>query len=409
MTAAATSPPKPTFRWLVLTAATLAQATASFALLGLAALAGFLQQDFALSATETGLLITASYAAPLFALVFVGDLLDRKSERLIIGIGAAIMFAALSLSAASGGYGMLLLWLFVAGLGYSATQPGGSKSVSAWFRGDRLGLAMGIRQAGLPLGGAVAAAILPAVAAEWSWRVAFSAGAVAALGGGLVFALIYRPPADDAGTASRRPALTFAAIVQLLRQSWMRNAMVAGLALVSAQYGILTWLMLYLRDGQHIPLTRGAWLLFLAQAVGAAGRIVLAAMSDRTPASRFRLLTLSMIAIAAGAFVLIVLPSGTSELGLAAIALWLGFFGLGWYGPWVAYLAETAPADQVGLTLGAAMALNQVGIIAAPPLLGLIHDVTGGYAAVWGAMVGVLAVAFVLTGLPGAPRRAARE
>jgi MFS family permease len=409
MTAAATSPPKPTFRWLVLTAATLAQATASFALLGLAALAGFLQQDFALSATETGLLITASYAAPLFALVFVGDLLDRKSERLIIGIGAAIMFAALLLSAASGSYGMLLLWLFVAGLGYSATQPGGSKSVSAWFRGDRLGLAMGIRQAGLPLGGAIAAAILPAVAAEWSWRAAFAAGAVAALGGGLVFALIYRPPADDAGTASRRPALTFAAIVQLLRQSWMRNAMVAGLALVSAQYGILTWLMLYLRDNQHIPLTRGAWLLFLAQAVGAAGRIVLAAMSDCSPASRFRLLTLSMVAIAAGAFVLIVLPSGTSELALAVIALWLGFFGLGWYGPWVAYLAETAPADQVGLTLGAAMALNQVGIIAAPPLLGLIHDMTGGYAAVWGAVVAVLAVAFVLAGLTGAMRGAARE
>jgi len=132
-------------------------------------------------------------------------------------------------------------------------------------------------------------------------------------------------------------------------------------------------------------------------------------MSDRTPASRFRLLTLSMIAIAAGAFVLIVLPSGTSELGLAAIALWLGFFGLGWYGPWVAYLAETAPADQVGLTLGAAMALNQVGIIAAPPLLGLIHDMTGDYAAVWGAIVGVLAIAFVLTGLTGATRRAAKE
>jgi MFS family permease len=51
------------------------------------------------------------------------------------------------------------------------------------------------------------------------------------------------------------------------------------------------------------------------------------------------------------------------------LAAWLGFFGLGWYGPWVAYLAEIAPADKVGLTLGAAMALNQLGIIAAPPLL----------------------------------------
>jgi hypothetical protein len=51
------------------------------------------------------------------------------------------------------------------------------------------------------------------------------------------------------------------------------------------------------------------------------------------------------------------------------LAAWLGFFRLGWYGPWVAYLAKTAPADKVGLTLGAVMALNQLGIIAAPPLL----------------------------------------
>ena len=405
MTAAAASPPRPAYRWLVLTAATLAQATASFALLGLAALAGFLQQDFALSATETGLLITASYAAPLFALVFVGDLLDRKSERLIIGVGAAIMFAALLLSAASGGYGMLLVWLFIAGLGYSATQPGGSKSVSTWFRGDRLGLAMGIRQAGLPAGGAIAAAILPAVAAEWSWRAAFVAGAVATLGGGLFFALVYRPPQEDAA-APRRPALTFAAVGQLLRQPWMRNAMVAGLALVSAQYGILTWLMLYLRDSQHLPLTRGAWLLSLAQAVGALGRIALAALSDRNPAARFRLLIVSMIAIAAGAAVLIVLPPETPEILLALLALWLGFFGLGWYGPWVAYLAETAPADQVGLTLGAAMATNQLGIIAAPPLLGLVHDLTGSYAAVWGCVVGVLAIAYLLTGSARARDRA---
>src|SRR5580692_5834158 len=132
MNAPITSPPTTTYRWLVLTAATAAQATASFALLGLAALAGFLQRDFKLTAAETGLLITASYAAPLFSLLFVGDLLDRKSERLIIGIGAVILFVAFALAATSASYAVLLWWLFVAGLGYSATQPGGSKSVSAW-------------------------------------------------------------------------------------------------------------------------------------------------------------------------------------------------------------------------------------------------------------------------------------
>jgi predicted MFS family arabinose efflux permease len=392
-----TSSPTKTYRWLVLTAATLAQATASFALLGLAALAGFLQRDFQLSAAETGLLITASYAAPLFSLLFVGDLLDRKSERLIIGIGAVVLFAAFALAATSASYAVLLLWLFVAGLGYSATQPGGSKSVSAWFRGDRLGLAMGIRQAGLPLGGAVAAAILPAVAAAWSWRAAFVAGATAALAGGLAFALIYRPPPGETEAAGKRAPLTFAAVAALLREPWMRNAVIAGLALVSAQYGILTWLMLYLRDHAHIALTRGAFFLSLAQAAGVLGRVGLAASSDRTPGLRFRLLGLSMIAVAGGVLVLMFVPPQTPEPALAMLAAWLGFFGLGWYGPWVAYLAETAPAGKVGLTLGAAMALNQLGIIAAPPLLGLVHDLTGGYSALWGCVVAALGAAYVLT------------
>jgi predicted MFS family arabinose efflux permease len=399
MTLETVSPPKGAYRWLVLAAATLAQATASFAMLGVAALAGFLQQDFKLTAAETGLLITATYGAAVFSLLFVGDLLDRKSERLIIGIGGTIAFVALLAATRSGDFAVLLLCLFVAGLGFSVTQPGGSKSVSAWFRGDRLGLAMGIRQAGLPLGGALAAAILPAVAAASNWRTAFAAGAVATLGGAFVFALVYRPPAEDACAASKRAALSFVAVAGLLRQSWMRNAMIAGLALVSAQYAILTWLMLYLRDHAHIALTRGAWFLALAQAAGVAGRVGLAAWSDRAPARRFRLLSLCMIAVAGGFVVLLLVPPQTPEPALALLAAWLGFFGLGWYGPWVAYLADTSPPDKVGLTLGAAMAINQLGIIGAPPLLGLVHDLTGGYTALWACAVGVLAVAYVMTGL----------
>jgi predicted MFS family arabinose efflux permease len=396
---AAPSTQTPAYRWLVLAAATFAQASASFAMLGVAALAGFVQQDFALTAAETGLLITATYGAAVFSLLFVGDLLDRKSERLIIGVGGAIAFVALITATLSGNFAVLLLCLLVAGLGFSTTQPGGSKSVSAWFRGDRLGLAMGIRQAGLPFGGAVAAAILPAVAAAVSWRAAFAAGAVVALGGALAFALIYRPPPESPDAAPKRAALSFASVTALLRQSWMRNAMIAGLALVSAQYAILTWLMLYLRDHAHIALTHGAFFLSLAQVAGVAGRIGLAAWSDRMPGGRFRLLALSMIAVAGGFVVLMLVPPQTPEPALALLAAWLGFFGLGWYGPWVAYLADSAPADQVGLTLGAAMAINQLGIIGAPPLLGLVHDLSGGYTALWGCAIAALAVAYALTGL----------
>jgi predicted MFS family arabinose efflux permease len=195
----------------------------------------------------------------------------------------------------------------------------------------------------------------------------------------------------------KRAPLRFAAVADLLRQPWMRNASIAGLALVSAQYGILTWLVLDLRDRAHIPLVRGAVFLALAQAAGAFGRVGLAAWSDRAPGMRFRMLTLSMFAVAAGVAVLMFVPAQTPEPALALLAMWLGFFGLGWFGPWVAYLAETAPPDKVGLTLGAAMAVNQLGIMGAPPLLGLVHDLTGGYIALWACVAAALGAAYALT------------
>ena len=205
MTDRAAAPPNTAYRWLVLAAATFAQATSSFAMLGVAALAGFLQRDFRLSGTETGLLITATYGAAVFSLLFVGDLLDRKSERLIIGVGGTIAFIALlpppqqqfcRASVVPARRGLRLQ------RDPARRQQIGFRLVSR--RPARPG--DGHPASRLPLGGAVAAATLPAIAATSGWRIAFAAGAAATLAGALIFALVYRPPADGANPhQSARP------------------------------------------------------------------------------------------------------------------------------------------------------------------------------------------------------------
>jgi MFS family permease len=384
----------PGYRWIVLLVATIAQAAASFVIQGLGVLAGFVQQDLKLSSFQVGLLMAASTAAPILALPIVGDLLDRRSERMIVGTGAAILAVGLVLSALGPSFAWLLASLFIVGCGYSTTQPGGSKSVTAWFRGGQLGFAMGIRQAGLPLGGAAAAAVLPIVAGMWSWRFALVVGAAVALGGALGFSALYRAPAATAGKARQhRPPMNLASFLTMLRHPWMRGVVLSGTTLVGAQSAILTYFMLFLRDEQSIPLGDGAWLMFAAQSCGISGRIILAAWSDRPGTSRFRLVVASMLAVAAGMLVLALLRSQMLWPVLLLIAAWLGFFGLGWYGPWVAFVADASPPESVGLALGTAMAINQVAIVAAPPLLGLLHDLTGGYVAVWGCMAMLLAAA----------------
>jgi len=375
------------YRWIVLIVATLSQGTAAFVTQGVPVLAGFLQLQFGLSGTQVGLLVTASSFAPILSLLLIGDLLDRKPERSIILSGAGII--ALGLLSAGWGstYSVVLIALFVVGIGYSTVQPGGSRSVSIWFRDAQRGTAMGIRQAGLPLGGAIAAAVLPWITATHGWQAAFFCSAVVAISGGILFWLAYRPPGQQARVEAR-PRLSAADVLGVLRQPWMRRIVVSGAAMVGAQYAIVVYLMLFLRDRHGLPLGQGAWLLTVVQVFGAAGRIVLSMWTDRhARGDRFSAVRTSMQATCGGLLVLLALPQDVPMGVWLPLAAWLGFFALGWYGPWVTTIADSAAKDRVGLALGAAMTANQVAIIVVPPALGALYDRSGGFGMVWGLVV----------------------
>lgn len=70
------------------------------------------------------------------------------------------------------------------------------------------------------------------------------------------------------------------------------------------------------------------------------------------------------------------------------------FFGLGWHGPWVAYIVDSSPKESVGFSLGLAMSVNQIAIITASPLFGLIQDFTDTYLLTW--LILILMIIFSL-------------
>nr|WP_237307613.1 MFS transporter [Streptomyces alboflavus] len=158
------------YRWAVLGIATFTQAAAGFFVQGIGALGISLQRDLDLNTAQLGMLVSASQLVPLVGLLVAGELLDRYNERWVVGIGACVVAVALGVGSAAPGYVALLCVLLVVGAGYSTVQPGGSKSVASWFDTSRRGFAMGVRQAGLPLGAALASAVLPLLAEAHGWR-----------------------------------------------------------------------------------------------------------------------------------------------------------------------------------------------------------------------------------------------
>lgn len=377
------------YRWAVLALATLAQVGGCFLVQGFGALGPALQAAFALDAAQVGLAMTAAQTTPIVGLLIAGALLDRFSERLIVGTGAAMVAAALFAAARAEGYGGVLFWLVVASVGYCTVQPGGGKVVAAWFSSDARGFAMGVRQAGLPLGAALAALILPVVAARDGWRAAFDLGASAALSSGLLFAFAYRAPPDALPERKRARGLWRDRLKEIAPR--LPRIVWPGVTLVSVQFCITVYLPLDLRDRFGAPPETGVKILFAAQVAGALARILLAAWSDRSARGRYFPLAVSMTAIVAGIAAYVAAP-GAPLWAVALVAGWLGFFGFGWYGPWIALVSEAAPKGAVGFMIGLAMAINQIFVALAPPAFGALRDATGTFAWGWGALAfGVLA------------------
>jgi sugar phosphate permease len=274
---------------------------------------------------------------------------------------------------------------------------------------------MGVRQAGLPLGAALASAALPLLAEAHGWRAALVAGALVALLGAGVFMAFHRRPPEPASVPAPVPASEpapgpgarrrdgrgsgLAGRLRMLREPAMVTIMLSGVSLISVQYGVGILTVLYLHDVASVGAATAALVLVAAQGAGVLGRVGLAAWSDRGGSGgsgRYPTVMLCMVAAIAGTVVLMT-PAGRTPVVACVVLVALGFFGFGWYGPWVAYVAESAPPGRTGFALGLAMSVNQTAIILVPPVLGLLRDLTGSFAPAWGLLAAMTAVALTIT------------
>ena len=390
------------YRWFILTAAVTAQMTAAVSTQGIGVLGGFIQEDLQLSNTDIGVLAGILNVAPILGLLLAGEWLDRAGERLVIGIGALIMGLAMTSAGVVTSFIALVSCLFFVGVGYSPAQPGGTKAVFHWFSPSERGLAMGIRQAGLPLGGVVAAAIFPSVASKLGWQSAFLVGACVIISGGGVFCLVYRlPPANQEGggkpSHNRQQLIDYART--LLTIPMFRLAAVSGVVMITIQTVSLMFLALYLRDQFSLPLVVGASHLLVMQLAGAVGRILLAAWSDHVREGRASIVLFTALGTVCGLAALGLLSIHGSSSFMFLVSAWLGFFSFGWYGPWVAWVSELSLNERLGATLGIAMAINQLAIVLTPILFGWLVDESSGYAVPGGLLFVTLMIYIIYAGV----------
>jgi len=367
-------------RWAALTLITLAHALGSFSVLAVAPLSPFLLDALQLSRAQVGLFLPAIYLGGVLMSLPAGWLTDRFGVRLTLVFGQALTGIMVGLAALSPDLPALLGLLFLAGLGWSVLNPATGKAILEWFPPQERGLAMGVKQTGLTLGGIAAALILPPLTSLHGWRWAMTTAAGASLlSAGLVGGAYRTPPGRPAAASSGTPRL--AEIGPFLLRPGLLVLFGSGLALSMVQSSVLSYLVLYAKEALGTTAVRAGRLLALAQAGGAAGRVGWGIVSDRLFGGRRRPGLVLTALIGAGAYVFFALGGlGTLTAALAAVA---GVGAFGWVGLYFALVAEVGGSRYAGLLTGVSVAFAWSGVLVGPPIFGLVLDATGSYRLPW--------------------------
>lgn len=365
------------YKWIIVLVATISQTAATFVTYGMGPIATFYQTEWNLSSFQAGFIVSAVNIGPIFSMIVFGYFMDKKGEKQIIGWGSILLgFSALLLMLANS-YTVLIILLVVVGIWYGSAQTGGSTAIVKWFPDKHRGLAIGIRQTGIPIGGALASVILTYMYHHYNLTSVHLVQGLVAIAGGLIFLLIYQEPKNHIAAAAS--SVTFKEKMSAIKNNKeLYPIYIVGIVMMTLQMILVAHFMSYLHQEGDYSLTEAGQYLSLVLLGGMIGRVTIAWISDQFFAQKREHL---LIMVMASAVILtVLLPFILQEKILMLLFCFLlGFVALGWYSLFIACVTERSNPHYVALTVSAALTLNQLFIVIAPSLFGFMVTVFSSY------------------------------
>jgi MFS family permease len=329
-----------------------------------------IKEEFGFSEAELGAAVTIGFAVGAVSAPFGGRLADLIGPRTTLYLGSSISVIALAgLGLLTSGWGLMVVFLCLAGLAVAITDPGLAILVSRAVPVRRQGLAFGIKEASIPAATLAAGLAVPAVALTVGWRWAFAIGLVPwAL---IVFLLpgidtsqraIEATDNPRAPAPPRRRALALAALAAALG-----TAAASGVGIFLTDSAVAMGLS---------PGNAGL-LLATGSAAGIVARVGTGVMADRSGGPQFKLIAI-MLAVGSVTMAL----GGSGNTGLLIVGT-IGAFAAGWAWTGIFFLSLVATSPhRPGAVAGIGSAGLGVGNATGPLLFGVVAQ-TFSFGAAW--------------------------
>ena len=332
-----------------------------------------LHDEFALSFTQLGLIVTLFYIASGLGQAAAGILVDRYGAQRLLVAGITVLSLSILMAGMVTAYWMLLPLALIGGLGNSVFHPADLSILSHRVSEGRLGRAYAVHGVAGSLGYATSPVLVTALAAYGNWRLALSVVGIAGLVVALAlyanrYLLVYAHPAASrpATAGQHRPSYLriVGSPVVLMAFAYFSMTAFAG-------SGTQTFSITALVSGYGVPL-RLATLGLTGYLVGSAGGIVLGGfLADRT--QHHHRVAMSGMATAA---TLMLLMSAIAGYAIAVVpVMMLAGIANGITGPSRDVLIRRAAAGAgMGSVFGFVYSGFDLGSSVAPVLFGTLLD-----------------------------------
>ena len=381
------NPPDTDTRALVVAIAltTLVQALVSVAVFSPPLLAPVAQADLGVSASAIGIVITLMYVAASLSAPRGGALVARhgplrvSQQALMWSAGGIALFAVASPV-------VCVIGAFMLGIGYGPVTPASSTILSTRAPDRLRNIIMSIRQTGVPLGGAIAGALVPMLIVNFGWRAsAVTVGGLCAL-----MALAVQPKREyyDAGRSSSTHAGRTSHL-ELLRLVFaapaLRDIALISFAYAAVQMCFTSYLVVFLTERAGLTLVTAGAVFSAAMIAGIVGRILWGAVADYAGNARKVLGSLGLL-MAACALATTQVSAAWPYTGIVALAVVFGASAIGWNGVFVAEVARIAPAGDIAKATGATLGMTYFGVVVGPFIFWAIVAATASYAIAFAAI-----------------------
>ncbi len=348
-----------------------------------------ISDDLGLDIVQVGSIWGFSSLAGIVVSILGGVLSDKFGTRRILTILCILGGITGALRGASNSFITLMLVVLLNGAFRTMVPVVVTKETGLWFRGPRLGFAMGIGAMGmglgLMLGPLLSATLLSPWLGSWRYVMYFLGGISVAVG--LLWWFFAREP--DRTEESRRPGVSDISIKKAVSELvHVRSIWIIGFILffrAGCMLGVNGYVPLYLRDSLGWAESIADAPLTAFYAVSTLFVIPLAHLSDRMKSRKIVLVPAAFTAIFSVGLMPLLDGAGVWAAMIIAGMFMDGFMSL------AVTMSMEAPGikpEYSGIALGMLMTLGQLGSVISPPLGNWLADLfhPGAPFYFWGAM-----------------------